>query len=279
MRGRWTLLVGPGGGAGRVERDHGAFGKNVGRKPASARGTWRRRHSAGHEPGEPYGHEEADEDDGENDDERAVEDEVGDEAARGDLVNVAGDVLLGETLDGVACGGVGVKGDGSVSTSVRAGGELLTNGEVDDVGSDGRWIGLEVRRHVEHDAVKDEKVGKVGALDVFPSIADLAGLVVHAVLGKSGGREGAEGAIFEEGAVERNAGSVGSVGSGGASTGRRLIGGGAGKERRNVGAGAGGGEAEEGGGLGEMMRLSNVESPTVNAENGAACTDARVGVW
>ncbi|KAI3482907.1 hypothetical protein L1887_54229 [Cichorium endivia] len=251
LRGWRTLLVGPRRCSGRVDGGHGAVRKDIRSDLASARRTRRGSHAARHEPREPYGHEEANEDDGQDDDERAVEDEVGDEAARRDLVDVSSLVLLDETPDGFASGGVGVEHHGRVAAALEARGELLTDGEVDDVALDGSRVGSEVGRHVEHAPVEHHKVGEVAALDVLPAVADPARLVAHAVDG------------------------VGGVGGGGSATGGEVDAGGASKERRDVGAGAGGREGEERGDLcsGQMMRRGDVDGPALHAEDGAAGSD------
>ncbi len=88
---------------------------------------------------------------------------------------------FGRDTDGFASGGVGVEHHGRVAAALEARGELLTDGEVDDVALDGSRVGSQVGRHVEHAAVEHHKVGEVAALDVLPAVADPARLVAHAV--------------------------------------------------------------------------------------------------
>lgn len=147
----------------------------------------------GDEPAEDEGHDESRHDDGHNYDEGEVEEEFRDEAAGGDLVDVAGMVAVDEAGDGGDEIRLIVEDSRRILSSA---GVLLredeSDGGIDGIVGEGRRVGEHVRIHVEDVSTDDEDVGK--NRDLTPIEADLLRRVDDTEGAEESGSRGLEGA-------------------------------------------------------------------------------------
>lgn len=211
------------------------------------------------------GHDETGEDDGHDEAERDVEEEVRNEAAGGDLVEVAGVVALFEAFDRTPkC--LLVVEDASGVPAARA--VVLfqheANGRVDRVVGDGSRVGEHVGGEVEDVAVEDEVVSEVGEL--IPVVTDLFGRIGDGEGRVEGGSWGGVGAGSVGGGEVGASAEVGRGVSGGDAVAAGEREGGEVEEAGDVHAAFGVGRVEE------RRRGSSrdVEGPSVNADE--ACT-------